>query len=168
MAGANLRDVAAEAGLTTGSLTHYFADKRELLLFTLNASLDKRRAHRPRSDTGDALEDLRELLDGVLPIDDEVRLHWVVTLAFAAQASGDDELAAVQRDEYRRFRRTVRVLLDRSVSAHQLRADLDVDQEAEWLIAVVDGIAVQALFDPEGWPSDHQRAHLTRAIDALR
>ena len=168
MAGANLRDVAAEAGLTTGSLTHYFADKRELLLFTLNASLDKRRAHRPVVDTGDTLDDLRQLLDSVLPIDDDVRLHWIVTLAFAAQAAGDSELAAVQRDEYRRFRRNVRGFLDRGVAAGRLRGDLDVDQEAEWLIAVVDGIAVQSLFDPERWPSDHQRTHLTRAIEALR
>ena len=41
-----MRDVAAEAGFTTGSVTHYFADKRELLLLTLNASLERRRALR--------------------------------------------------------------------------------------------------------------------------
>ena len=41
---ATMRDVAAEAGWTTGALTHYFADKRELLLFTFRSSLAQRHA----------------------------------------------------------------------------------------------------------------------------
>jgi AcrR family transcriptional regulator len=36
---ATMREVAAEAGLTTGALTHYFTDKHELLLTTFQASL---------------------------------------------------------------------------------------------------------------------------------
>ena len=35
---ATMRDVAAEAGWTTGALTHYFTDKRDLLLHTFRAS----------------------------------------------------------------------------------------------------------------------------------
>ena len=42
--GASMREVAAEAGWTTGALVHYFANKQELLAFTLQASLDRRRA----------------------------------------------------------------------------------------------------------------------------
>ena len=38
-----LREVAAEAGWTTGALTHYFADKQELLDLTMEASLAARR-----------------------------------------------------------------------------------------------------------------------------
>ena len=41
---ATIREVAAEAGWTTGALTHYFADKRELLLFTFASSLAERHA----------------------------------------------------------------------------------------------------------------------------
>ena len=44
--GATMRQVAAEAGWTTGTLVHYFTDKRELLQFTLGESLDRRRAQR--------------------------------------------------------------------------------------------------------------------------
>ena len=44
---ATMREVAAEAGLTTGALTHYFADKHELLLTTFQASLARRRSLRP-------------------------------------------------------------------------------------------------------------------------
>ena len=38
---------------------------------------------------------------------------------------------------------------------------------AERLIAAADGVAVQALFDPELWPPEHQLATLQAAIEPL-
>jgi hypothetical protein len=38
---------------------------------------------------------------------------------------------------------------------------------AEQLIAVADGIAVQALFDPDSWPPHRQLATLHETIDPL-
>lgn len=164
---ANLRDVAAEAGLSTGSLTHYFTDKRELLIFTLQTSLERRRASHPLVETDDALADLRVLLDGVLPISEVARLHWIVTLAFAAQAAADPELADVQRVAYRRFRRTVVRLVNRAIAASQLPPGTDADETAELIIALADGIALQCVFDPSSWPAARQREHLDRAIATL-
>jgi len=72
--GASLREVAAEAGWTTGALVHYFANKRELLAFTLQASLDQRRsrhADRPTSSE----QTLRATLFDALPITPATRLH---------------------------------------------------------------------------------------------
>ena len=42
IASASMREVAAEAGWTTGTLVHYFRNKRELLRFTLESSLERR------------------------------------------------------------------------------------------------------------------------------
>jgi AcrR family transcriptional regulator len=165
--GANLRDVAAEAGLSTGSLTHYFTDKRELLIFTLQTSLERRRALHPLVETDDALADLRVLLDGVLPLGEVSRLHWIVTLAFAAQAAADPELADVQRIAYRRFRRTVVRLVTRATTASQLPPATDPDETAELVIALADGLALQCVFDPSSWPADRQREHLDRALATL-
>ena len=167
LAGANLRDVAAEAGLTTGSLTHYFTDKRELLIFTLQTSLERRRATYPARETDDALADLRSLLEGVLPISEVVRLHWTVTLAFAAQAVVEPELADVQRKAYRSFRRSTTRVLERAVREGRLPADTDAELTAEHLIALADGVALQALFDPRSWPAARQLEHLDRAFGSL-
>lgn len=156
---ATMRDVAAEAGVTTGALTHYFADKRELLLRTFEASLDGRRAKRPDRDPADAALSLYDALAGALPIDDDRRRHWMVTVAFCAQATGDHELAAAQRDAYREFRAHVTALLSRIAPG-------DAPQElAERLIAQVDGVAMQALFDPESWPAVRQLAALAHALE---
>jgi AcrR family transcriptional regulator len=151
--GASLREVAAEAGWTTGALVHYFANKRELLAFTLQASLDRRRSrHADRASMSPA-QALDATLRSALPTTPETTLHWIVTLAFAAQASADPELAVIQRDAYLDFRDTVSALV-----AGERGRRTDADREAERLIALVNGIALQALFAPELWTEQRQVA----------
>lgn len=159
--GATMREVASEAGWTTGALTHYFADKRQLLRFTLEVSLERRRSRRPSRRTLGPAEGLRAALVDALPTDEQTRLHWIVTMAFCAQAAGDPELAELQRDAYRDFRADVARLL----VATGADAGLATEQ-AERLIAVVDGVALQALFDPASWPAERQVAALDTALDA--
>jgi len=158
---ATMRDIAAEAGWTTGVVNHYFADKREVLRRTLEHSIEQRRATRlpPVDDT--PVEQLRAELAGALPLDGEGRRHWLVTLAFCAQAAGDAELALVQRDAYRSFRTTV----TRLVAAFGW--DGDSEARAERLIAQVDGVALQAMFDVESWPPARQRAVLDELLVEL-
>src|SRR4029077_20938696 len=93
---ATLREVAAEAGWTTGALPPYFADKRELLRFTFASSLAER--HAAHAATGDRTprQQLMDSLEGALPLDEDRRRHWMVTVALCAQAVGDDELSEVQ------------------------------------------------------------------------
>ena len=161
---ATLRDVAAEAGLTTGALTHYFADKRELLHSTFVASLQLRRARRPDDRlTTDPYATLRAALAGALPTDEDTRRHWMVTVAFCAEANGDAELAATQRDAYRDYRARVAGVVERCISG----SDVDRLEIAEQLIGAVDGIALQALFDPESWPPARQLAALDRAMESV-
>jgi AcrR family transcriptional regulator len=160
LAGATMRQVAAEAGWTTGALTHYFADKRELLRFTLETSLEGRRARRSDRRRMRPDEALRDTLVRALPIEESARLHWIVTVAFCAQATGDAELAIAQRDAYRDFRDDVRRLVERAGRARGTAARA----EAERLIAVTDGVALQALFDPDSWPSERQLAAVDAAL----
>ena len=160
---ATLRDVAAEAGLTTGALTHYFADKRELLHCTFVASLQLRRARRPDDRPDEPHAALRAGLAGALPMDEERRRHWMVTVAFCADAAGDSELAATQRDAYRDHRARVTRLVERC-TAQSVDDDLEI---AEQLIAAVDGVALQALFDPESWSPARQLAAVDRALESV-
>ena len=85
-----MREVAAEAGWTTGALTHYFADKRELLLTTFQASLANRRScarasHRLPDRPAEGVA------EGALPLDDDRRRHWMVTIACCSQPVGEPD-----------------------------------------------------------------------------
>jgi AcrR family transcriptional regulator len=159
----SLRAVAAEAGWSTGALTHYFPGKSDLLLATLTASLDRRRAQRKRPDGGDVWDELRAGLAAVLPLDDDSRRHWMVTVAFCAEAAADVDLARAQRDAYRHHLRNVADLVGRAAPGAD---DLAVSR-AEWLIALTDGVALQALFDPASWPAGRQMQTLDAALRAM-
>ena len=161
---ATMREVAAEAGWTTGSITHYFADKRELLLHTLQASLASRRGQRGSRQVEGPAGALRETLAEALPLDDASRRHWMVTVAFCAQAAGDAEMARVQRDAYRDFRALVEKLIRRCIGELPNAAQ-DPQRMAEQLIAFTDGVALQALFDPESWPRQRQLDELDATLD---
>lgn len=158
LAGASMRQVAAEAGWTTGALGHYFADKRELLRTTLEVSLEERgRATGPPA--ADPRVELERVLRKSLPLDDASRLHWTVTVAFCAQAAGDPDLAMIQQRAYRRFRDHVTGLV-----ASCGVADDDATLTSDRLITVVDGIAIQAMFDPSTWSPRRQLDQLGRAL----
>jgi hypothetical protein len=154
---ATMREVAAEAGWTTGALTHY-----ELLLCTLQVSLARRRGTRPTTD-GDPMARLAAALESALPVDDDRRRHWMVTIAFCAQSAGDSELADAQRDAYHGFRDRVAALVAEAGVARNAAA-LEL---AERLIAAADGIAIQALFDPQRWSAAHQLTTLHQLIGRL-
>ena len=79
-----------------------------------------------------------------------------MTVALAGAAASDDRLAATQRELYRAYRSYLVDLLT------AMPAVGDAAVEAERLIGLVDGIALQALFDPDGWPPERQ----LRALDA--
>lgn len=159
--GATMRDIAAEAGWTTGTLAHYFANKHELLDFTLRASLERRSAQRSARAAMAPADAIGATLRSALPTDEATRVHWVVTVALAAAAAGDDQLAATQRDAYRDFRSYLVGLL----IAAGCPDDRAAVTEAERLIALVDGISLQALFDPTHWSAERQRSALD---DGLR
>ncbi|MEM9607588.1 MAG: TetR/AcrR family transcriptional regulator [Actinomycetota bacterium] len=146
---ATMREVAREAGWTTGVLTHYFADKRALLLATYRASLADRQAANAEP-AANPIDEVRRSLMVALPLDEDRRRHWLVTLACCTVAASDPELGTAQRDAYRLYRDHVAG----AVAAAGLGGDPVA--VAERLITIVDGVAVQALFDPESWPPDRQ------------
>ncbi|NMD23534.1 MAG: TetR/AcrR family transcriptional regulator [Actinobacteria bacterium] len=158
-----LREVAAEAGWTTGALTHYFADKQELLDLTMEASLA---ARREKWSVARAMLPpdvvLRQTLLDALPTDDTARLHWTVTLAFVAQAASEPRLAARQREAYQAFVANLAELIEASGGA----AGDEAVSAAVRLNTTLNGVCLQALYDPDAWPAERQRAAIEAALTA--
>lgn len=143
---ASVRSVAREAGLSVGSLRHYFGSQAELLAFTLDAVGERLEARLTAAGaTGDPLARVRAKVDEMLPLDAERRRECEVWLAFTARALVDDPLRKAQRDVDRRLSEAFRYLVGLLAEADLLRADSDLDVEAERLNAVVDGLIVHGL-----------------------
>jgi TetR/AcrR family transcriptional regulator, transcriptional repressor of bet genes len=159
-----IRGVAAEAGWSTGALHHYFSDKEELLLFAFRTVAGRvgRRVDAARESTREPVELVRELLAIGLPLDDERRDETRVWFAFLGLALTRPALARAQGAAYGQWRRLVASALEEAQAAGALDAALDSQREAAGLVALVDGLAVQAMFEPSG-PSPERQLEIVDA-----
>lgn len=165
-----LRGVADEAGCSTGALVHYFPDKEELLRFAFRTVADRvlSRLTEAEEATDDALELARAALVEGLPLDRERQAEVRVWFAFLGLALTRPELAREQRLTYRAWRVRIAGRLREAQERGDIRADVDAGAEAAALIALVDGLAVQAAFEPRALTAERQLAFVDARLDALR
>ena len=165
-----VRRVADEAGWSTGALVHYFSDKEELLLFAFRTGADRvgRRMAATEARTAEPLELARAMLAEGLPVDRERQEEVRVWFAFLGLALTRPVLARAQRVTYRSWRDRVAEYLSAAQRGGAVRADVDPAAEAAALVALVDGIAVQASVEPRRFPAARQRALVDRRVDELR
>ncbi|MFJ7199857.1 MULTISPECIES: TetR/AcrR family transcriptional regulator [unclassified Streptomyces] len=146
--GLTLRAVAAEMGVSTGMLMHYFPAKRALIAHALDL-LEKRTAERPRRERPtEGLATVRAMLLDILPLtagDTARNRIWVSSWDLAL---ADDGLATDQADRYTRLRSTLRPHLEAARGLGELPAAADPEQLAATAVAFTHGLVVQALFDP--------------------
>jgi TetR/AcrR family transcriptional regulator, transcriptional repressor of bet genes len=165
-----IRGVAAEAGWSTGALHHYFSDKEELLLFAFRTIADRvgRRVEAARQSAREPLELVRELLAIGLPLDPERCDETRVWFAFLGLALSRPALARAQGAAYGQWRRLVASALEQAQEAGELDAAIDPYREAASLVALVDGLAVQAMFEPSGPSAERQLEVLDSRLAELR
>ena len=165
-----VRRVAEEAGWSTGAVVHYFADKEELLLLAFSTVAD-----RVRTRLAEAAEQTTEPLDLVrawlvegLPIGRERQAEVRVWFAFLGLALTRPDFARAQRLTYRAWRGRVADLLRDAQERGDIRADVDPSAAAAALVAVVDGLAIQATFEPRALSATRQTELVDLQLDALR
>jgi TetR/AcrR family transcriptional repressor of bet genes len=148
---ATIRQVAARAGFSTTVVTHYFANKRAMLLaaYRLVAESTQQRFDAfPVNSTSDPLSRLETLL----PIEELGRRAWRVYLQYWPMADHDGELADEQR-----WWSSNALMLIRTALCQAFPAIEHPDAKAKLALSVLLGIAIQATFDPDGWPPQRQR-----------
>lgn len=160
---ATVRAVAAAAGFSTKAVSHYFPDKRALMLMTYrHATL---RSGRITEASGSAAAgDVLSLLETLLPANPESARNWKVWFAFWGLAFADPELAREQQLRAREFEARIEAML----ASDPGHADLPGAARtalAGRLFSTLVGVAMQAVFDPGQWPAERQSAMLR---DTLR
>lgn len=167
---ASVRNVAREAGLSMGSLRHYFGSQTELLAFAMRLVAERARGRIEALDLSacDRRRAVELMLSEVLPLDAERRAESEVWLALTGGALVDPTLRMLRDEAYDGLHdlcaRSVRALAESGDAA----PGLDLDLETERLYAVIDGLAVHAVIRPERASAEQISAVLTRHLDGLR
>jgi TetR/AcrR family transcriptional regulator, transcriptional repressor of bet genes len=165
-----VRRVAEEAGCSTGAVVHYFSDKEDLLLFAFSTVADRVRMRLAEAAerTTEPLELARAWLVEGLPIDKEQQAEVRVWFAFLGLALTRPAFARAQRLTYRAWRGRVADLLREAQERGDVRADVDPAAAATALIALVDGLSIQATFEPRALSAARQAELVDRQLEALR
>jgi AcrR family transcriptional regulator len=135
--------LAERVGMTAPGMLYYFGSKEGLLRETV---AERDRASAPHAgDVGD-LASLRDIGKHNVETATLVRLYVVLG---AESFDPDDPLHDFFVERYETARALTRMLLERELAARRIRADADIDQLAREIIAVIMGLEVQWLADPE-------------------
>jgi AcrR family transcriptional regulator len=142
----SLRHVAAEAGVTSGMVQHYFRTKDEMMAFALEVVRERGEARltRAAAELGpdpSPRQILRTIVAGVLPVDEERRAEGRVALAFLAYTAVRPEAGAPLRAD------TARMLtfVADQIRAGGPRAGIDPDTAAVGTLALLEGLGVHLL-----------------------
>jgi AcrR family transcriptional regulator len=106
---ASVRNVAREAGLSMGSLRHYFRSQDELMAFALRMVIERIEQRIAALDPQDDPRRRAErVLSELLPMDADRRAENEVWLAFTARALVDPDLRALRDEGYEILRANLR------------------------------------------------------------
>lgn len=162
-----LTDVGKVAGCTTGTITHYFDNKDALLLAALEHSwgtIKQRMDTRLEQDEHDALGFLAELL----PMTAENRIAVVVWYHFWLLGLNNSILAERRRANRIEWLEELKKCLLGMQGRGEIVLDEDITAEMEEVDAIINGIGLRAILDPDEWPAQRQLAQLRRYFDRLR
>lgn len=146
---ATVRNIAEEAGLSVGSMRHYFSTQAELFAFCMNLfvkRVEERIAGMPFN--GPVLQDLVKLLLQFMPLDEDRKTEMEVWLSFNAKGLSYPELKTLSNEMHDGLFQasvfTVKTLVEHGLALPGLDAEL----EAEKLYAIMDGLSIHHVLHP--------------------
>ncbi|MGN7760782.1 TetR/AcrR family transcriptional regulator [Paenibacillus sp. 22594] len=148
MKGATVRNIAEEAGVSLGALRHYFSTQHELIAFAMNLVKERVDVRINALLTLDLppKQLITKILMELIPVDDHTMAEMEVWFAFVFHRKYvGDHYDEVDDGVYSAIHMLVGYLHEQGL----LRQGLDKDNELERLYALVDGLALHAMLEPE-------------------
>jgi len=158
---ATVRRIAAEAGFSTTIVTHYFADKQELLLWTYRA-VDECARERFERAMAQRPVDLVSYLMSMCAVDEADRVTWRPLIGIWDRALSDPDFASELHGWIDTALARIAVIVRMLDSGCA-----DPNKVARRLLAMVQGISLQALFDRDSWSDGAVREAFADEVELL-
>jgi len=167
--GVTMRAVASEAGLSYGSLFHYFSSKDELLMHAVRhiTTLQTNRINMFTSQYS-GLKALEHLLCDDVIINESSRDDWLVWLTFLYKATLQKSFAKTYAELIDGWQATIAGQLEDAQRGGEIHEDMDVDFEAMALWAYTAGISQLSLLHPDLLPVAEQKHLVSAYLSKLR
>jgi len=167
--GVTMRAVAAEAGLSYGSLFHYFESKDDLLMHAIRhlTSQQTQRVNDYESQYS-GLKALEHLLCDDAIVSESSRDSWMVWLTFQYKVALDASFAEMHADLIRGWLDRIVGLLHEAQDGGELDEKVDVELEAMAVWAYSAGVGQLGLLHPESMSPKLQKRLISTYLDRLR
>ncbi len=140
--GLRTRDVAAEAGVNIATLHYYFPTKEKLIEGVVEHAMERFRT--TLAPHGSPSDQLRNHLRSVRRlVEDEPQLG-IVMGELALRSARDPGIARIMRETNDAWHRIVRGLLRRAAKEGSLQPDLDSDEVAAMIVAILRNLTLPA------------------------
>jgi AcrR family transcriptional regulator len=163
--GTRLSDVADAAGVSIGSVQHYFHTRERLLLeayvFETERAVDRWLG--AGADERDAWERLLAVIDAVLNRR-TFRERWTCWLEFWARAARDPALRSDMGELYVHWRAPFRRAVEAGIDSGRFRPLMRVDVLVDRAVALFDGLALQVLMEAPGMSLDRMRELIVESL----
>lgn len=164
----SMRAIAQEMSCTTGVVTHYFRNKQELILFALHQVAARLQVLMERAVADlSGCDRLVAMLSSFLPIDQERQDILRVWVAFLGYAVGRADLMADHQQSAGELRQMIIQELVTLRNQGDIRPDVDPEQEANVLLALVNGVSLDTLIQAKSLSREQQETVLRRHVDGL-
>ncbi|HET8813614.1 MAG TPA: TetR family transcriptional regulator C-terminal domain-containing protein [Solirubrobacterales bacterium] len=163
-----VREIAREAGYSSGVLAHYFENKDDLLVHALRLSHERiYKRYEAEVEAPRRREALEAVLMDNLPLDKQRDLETRIEMSFWARSLRNKSLSEIQHQEHEFLRDLIRRLFKGSQEEEAVVADGQTDLIVDLLAALIDGISLHALLYPDLMPPERQREIMELALTLL-
>lgn len=165
---ASVRNVAQEAGISPGSMRHYFSTQAELFSFSMGL-VSERVTARIASLPFDRpiLEATKDVLRELMPLNEESRAEMEVWLAFVSKSLSEPSLRDHAERVYGELRSAMLLVVGALVDYGFAPKQTDIEKEAERMHVFVDGVALHGLTYPDRMPPDRMEKLLDEYLESL-
>ncbi|MHA6481453.1 TetR/AcrR family transcriptional regulator [Paenibacillus sp. strain BS8-2] len=147
--GVSVRSVADEAGMSLGSLRHYFVTQSELLAFSMRLVSERvEKRIRSKTGSGDPFKDIEVIIRELVPLDEERLAECEVWLAFMGGSMAYPELRALCEEVHDALLSVFREIAYALQHLKLAKPGIDPDLEAQRLHALIDGLVVHGVTRP--------------------
>jgi AcrR family transcriptional regulator len=167
--GLTMRAVAAEAGLSYGSLFHYFNSKEELLIHAVRYSTSSQTQRVNEYSTQfSGLKALEALLCDDAIVDQSSRDTWLVWITFVYKAAHDPRFTEMNAELIEGWVERFRQHLLDARDAGEIAEDIDVEEEAMAVWAFSAGIGQTGLLHPQWMSVARQKQVIANYLERMR
>lgn len=144
MEAATSRALAAELGVATGALWHYFKGFDEVLQEALKHIFEHTNERSARRTEGlQGLRALTEMLHEILPIDALTQDEAYVVVSFWGRVPSRPDMADIQSEIVRQWHHDFHHLLTQALNAGELRDDSPLKAISDTILALITGFQVE-------------------------